>query len=115
MGLPNGWILGQEGRVQTRVYDGAHEGEVIVDEREYIGDILDLNSEQRSYGHARKYKEGLGEHVARIPMTIATKLQHEGIMQDPQRFKKWLDDPDNAVFRTNTMPLTKGAMRRKYG
>lgn len=39
-------------------------------------------------------------HVARIPAVIHAKLTREGIVRDPVALKRWLNDPDNAVFRT---------------
>jgi hypothetical protein len=38
--------------------------------------------------------------VASIPLTIYWQLEREGITKDPVLFKKWLNDPDNRVFRT---------------
>ena len=39
-------------------------------------------------------------HVARIPNTIFFQLQKQGIVDDPKAFARWLNDPDNRVFRT---------------
>jgi hypothetical protein len=38
--------------------------------------------------------------VGSIPMSIYHELQKQGILQDEKRLKKWLNDPDNRVFRT---------------
>ncbi len=40
-------------------------------------------------------------HVARIPLVIYRQLQRLGITQDRAAFNRWLNDPDNAVFRTD--------------
>lgn len=40
-------------------------------------------------------------HVARIPLVIWNRLQKLGIAQDEKRFNDWLNDRDNAVFRTD--------------
>jgi hypothetical protein len=40
-------------------------------------------------------------HVARIPTNIYRHLQRLGITQDRKAFDAWLNDPDNAVFRTD--------------
>lgn len=37
--------------------------------------------------------------AASIPLVIWNKLVHEGIANDPDRLKAWLNDPDNRVFR----------------
>ena len=42
----------------------------------------------------------LGVKVATIPMVILEKLQRDGILHDPVAFKRWLNDSDNAAFRT---------------
>jgi hypothetical protein len=38
--------------------------------------------------------------VASIPAVVMDQLFRDGIAQDPERFKAWLNDPDNRVFRT---------------
>ena len=40
-------------------------------------------------------------HVARIPMVIWQQLQKLGITKDEKALNKWLNDPDNSVFRTD--------------
>lgn len=38
--------------------------------------------------------------VARLPMQIWFKLKKEGKLNDPKAMRRWLNDPDNAAFRT---------------
>lgn len=40
-------------------------------------------------------------HVARIPAVIWRRLQRLGITNDEKAFNAWLNDKDNAVFRTD--------------
>jgi hypothetical protein len=40
-------------------------------------------------------------HVARIPMVIWQNLQRLGITKDEAALNRWLNDPDNCVFRTD--------------
>lgn len=40
-----------------------------------------------------------GHLAARIPMPVYDYLMRIGIVQDKERLKAWLNDPDNAVFR----------------
>lgn len=53
-----------------------------------------------------EYKESAGSRfggiakIASIPMGIYMKLQREGVLHDQKAFRKWLNDPDNRVFRT---------------
>lgn len=53
--------------------------------RDSFGDGLTLNGKS---------------HVASIPAVIHAMLKRQGIIQDPKALKRWLNDPDNAVFRT---------------
>ena len=39
-------------------------------------------------------------HVAEIPMVIYQKMVREGSINDKKALKKWLNDPDNKMFRT---------------
>lgn len=38
--------------------------------------------------------------VARIPIAVYEELRQQGITEDPARFSAWLNDRDNALFRT---------------
>jgi hypothetical protein len=38
--------------------------------------------------------------VATIPMPVLMELERKGITRDQAEFKRWLNDPKNAVFRT---------------
>ena len=39
-------------------------------------------------------------HVAEVPQVIWEKAVQEGWSKDKDAWKKWLNDPDNKVFRT---------------
>tara|TARA_R100000664_G_scaffold31964_1_gene46191 strand:+ start:536 stop:826 length:291 start_codon:yes stop_codon:yes gene_type:complete len=39
------------------------------------------------------------KHVAEIPMVIYQKAIREGWSKDKKKWKKWLNDPDNKLFR----------------
>ena len=39
-------------------------------------------------------------HVAEVPLVIWEKAVQEGWSKDQNAWKKWLNDPDNKVFRT---------------
>jgi len=39
-------------------------------------------------------------HVAEIPMVIYQKMVREGSIHDKTALKKWLNNPDNKMFRT---------------
>ena len=38
--------------------------------------------------------------VASIPLTVYYDLKQKGILDDQAAMKKWLNDPDNELFRT---------------
>ena len=39
-------------------------------------------------------------HIAEVPMVIWNKALREGWSQDSAKWKEWLNNPDNKVFRT---------------
>jgi len=39
-------------------------------------------------------------HVASIPIGLYFQLKKQGIIDDPERFKRWLNESDNRAFRT---------------
>lgn len=47
-------------------------------------------------GNTQRHAVKVGE----IPLHVWMQLKDEGIAQDPQRLRKWLNDPDNRFFRT---------------
>jgi hypothetical protein len=85
------------------------DGGIIIETRQDISDILEQNKkEYNSYDErARWSDELLGNKVASIPMTVIDDLNAKGIMRgfavlDEKRFKAWLNERDNRVFRTRT-------------
>tara|TARA_B100001057_G_scaffold394187_1_gene403301 strand:+ start:3480 stop:3773 length:294 start_codon:yes stop_codon:yes gene_type:complete len=39
-------------------------------------------------------------HVAEVPMVIYQQAMREGWVNDKAKWKRWLNDPDNKLFRT---------------
>lgn len=64
-----------------------------------IDDILDDNQEQRKERDRRSRWKDVN-HVARIPNIVLWELRKKGILDDETEMKKWLNDPENKVFRT---------------
>jgi hypothetical protein len=58
--------------------------------------ILELNKAQRKEA-PRRAPDGM-VHLGRIPAVIADDLHRKGILQDSQRLRRWILDPDNAAF-----------------
>lgn len=65
----------------------------IIETNKYLANAHDERTPWNKKGMARN-------KVASIPMSIYYKLLREGILQDQERFHKWLNDPDNRLFRT---------------
>ena len=93
---------------QTAVHaDG--DGGIIIETRQDISDILEQNKkEYNSYDERARWSDHVfGNKVASIPLTVIDDLNAKGIMRgfavlDEKRFKAWLNERDNRVFRTRT-------------
>lgn len=60
--------------------------------------VLESNHEHRL--NTDDTWKGDTHRVASIPLTVFMDLQAKGIIEDENAFKRWLNDPENAVFRT---------------
>ena len=72
-----------------------------------VTDIIENNNAQRKLTdkNTRWGDDVFDNKIASIPMTVIDSLNHKGIMRgfhivDQKRFKEFLNDPDNRVFRT---------------
>ena len=56
---------------------------------------------------AKEMQKGKGNFrkVATIPNIVIEDLMKKGIWTDKKAMKKWLNDPNNRAFRTNTLYL----------
>jgi hypothetical protein len=85
------------------------DGGIIIETKQDISDILEQNKkEYNSFDERARWSDHLfGNKVASIPMTVIDELNQQGIMRgfailDEKRFKAWLNERDNRVFRTRT-------------
>ena len=93
---------------QTAVHaDG--DGGIIIETKQDISDILEQNKkEYNSYDERSRWSDHVfGNKVASIPLTVIDDLNAKGIMRgfavlDEKRFRAWLNERDNRVFRTRT-------------
>jgi hypothetical protein len=93
---------------QTAVHaDG--DGGIIIETKQDVTDIIEQNKkEYNSFDERAKWSDELfGNKIASIPFTVIDELNKQGIMrgfavQDEKRFKAWLNERDNRVFRTRT-------------
>lgn len=82
--------------VQTYHFDAETE-RIILEGKQDVTAIIERNKRLRAEG--AKGKEWRLE--ASIPDSVYYELRKKGITRDPKAFAKWLNDPDNALFRTS--------------
>jgi len=81
--------------------------QLIVKKTQDIGAIIEANKADYVQTDAKtQWGDGqLSNRVARIPLTVFQDLEKLGLTRgftviDMKRFKEWLNNPDNQVFRT---------------
>jgi len=63
--------------------------------------VLEQNAQRRRDAPKRQLHDKSGlTLIASIPNVVMIELREKGITADPVRFKAWLNDPENEVFRT---------------
>jgi len=90
-------------RTQTAFADG--DGGIVIETKQDVTEIIEANKQQLFFDQQRT--GGLNElhHVARIPFTVIDELNKKGVMKgfnvvDDVGFANWLNDPDNAAWKT---------------
>ncbi len=85
------------------------DGGIIIETRQDVSGIIEQNKkEYNSFDERARWSDHLfGNKVASIPLTVIDDLNKIGIMRgfhvvDEKRFKAWLNNSDNRVFRTRT-------------
>jgi hypothetical protein len=76
-------------------YDGTDDDAVIRKEQDVTG-IVEYN--KAAFDSAPK-RWGDMTHVGRIPLTVYYELERQGILNDQDALRKWLNDPENAMWR----------------
>jgi xylose isomerase len=81
--------------------------QLIIKKSQDIGAIIEANKADYNETDAKtRWSENqLGNRVARIPLVVFQELEKQGITRgfaviDMPRFKAWLNNSDNQVFRT---------------
>ena len=90
-------------RTQTVYADG--DGGIVIETKQDVTEIIEANKAQLDFDKQRTGSLNEMHHVARIPFTVIDVLNQKGIMKgfnvvDEVGFAKWLNDPDNAVWKT---------------
>ena len=83
----------------TKYWHDNGDGTVTVESDQDVSGILRSNKEVRKEvdKHA---KYGDMSRVASIPLSVYYDLKQKGILDDQVALRKWLNDPDNELFRT---------------
>lgn len=69
----------------------------VIQSQQDITPLLELNLALRNDAPERW---GEWTRVASLPAVIVAQLKKDGILDDPARLRKWLNDSDNRPFRT---------------
>lgn len=80
------------------VWHDQSDGGAVIQAQQDIEPVLKMNKEERK--EAGKDFSGEMVKVASIPVAVYEDLMRRGIADNPERFKRWLNDPDNEPFRT---------------
>ena len=85
----------------TFQYDAGTDQYILRDEQDVTG-IVEANRAMRNDTFGRHPKDGLGRQVASIPLGLFFELYKKGVTRNKRDFARWLNDPDNRYFRTDT-------------
>jgi len=77
-------------------YDNETDQATITAEQD-VGTVVEANKAAFNDAPTR---HGEFTKVASLPMVVYVDLKKRGILDDQAALKKWLNDPDNRVFRT---------------
>lgn len=72
------------------------------DDANYIaGQAANIRTDSADWRHVLKRStQNHRTHIARIPALIVNELIRDGIWGNPERMTRWLNDPDNSMWRT---------------
>ena len=85
---------------QKQFWHDHDDGSVTIETVQTFDAVAEDNKAVFNQFDERTNWKGDMHRVASIPMSIFYDLQRKGILNDPAAMKRWLNDPDNRVFRT---------------
>jgi hypothetical protein len=97
--------------IKSKMHIDESENKYHFEDVQDVEPILDMNKKESNMGNAQLRMHGeLGKHagmtkIASIPLIVVQQLAKQGIMtpaggiKDRVRFKQWLNDPQNRLFR----------------
>jgi len=71
-----------------------------IEETQDLTPLIDANKAKFNEFSGPRDKWGDLAHVASIPFLLANQLMQEGKIWDQEYLRRWVNDSDNAVFRT---------------
>ena len=79
--------------------------QLVIAKSQNISQLIEANKEEYNTANSGWKDNALENRVARIPLAVFDDLEKQGITRgftviDMPRFKAWLNNPDNRVFRT---------------
>jgi len=77
--------------------DSSDPDKFTVQTTEDVSAIVDF-CQQKQWDTRLDKRDGMF-HVAEVPVSVYEQAVHEG-WDNPEGWKRWLNDPDNAIFRT---------------
>lgn len=89
--------------VQTRFYYDDADDKATIATYQDIEPCLEQNQRDRNASSTHFDRHRAMHHAARIPLVIIEKYRAEkgiDLMNDPDAMRKFLNDPDNKIFRT---------------
>lgn len=97
----NTTLVSENKAIGQKQYMHEHEdGSLTIQTTQVVDEIAEENKQAFNQFDERANWKGEMHRVASIPMSIYYDLKRKGILDDPSAMKKWLNDPDNRVFRT---------------
>lgn len=92
-----------DGEVKRQLITHEHDDQIVVHTHQDIEPLLDHVKAQREELHQVGARVGQDmTPVAEIPMIIWEQACREGWQHDQNKWKQWLNDPQNAPFRLTT-------------
>jgi hypothetical protein len=89
----------EQGLVRLFHYD-ADTDDVAIETVQDVTALVEANrAEYDEYTSLDRY--GDMRRVASIPIALYFDLKRQGIAEDPEAMRRWLNDPDNRFFRTS--------------
>jgi hypothetical protein len=85
---------------QKQFWHEDEDGNVTIQTSQDVSDVIEANRLQFNQVDERANWKGDLHKIGSIPMSIYYDLKRRGILDDQAALKRWLNDPDNRLFRT---------------